>query len=139
VTVELLPIGAIGTETGATVSAIRYYEELGMIQARTRVGGKRRFHPDTIGRVSFIRRAQEIGFALSEIRLILDDDARGWPGLVDEKIADLAKRREKLDWMMSMLSEIRDCGCEIVASCPRGDLLEEYATDGDVAIESVSP
>ncbi len=138
-TVELLPIGAIGTETGATVSAIRYYEELGMIHARTRVGGKRRFHPDTIGRVSFIRRAQEVGFTLGEIRLILDDDAGGWQGLVDEKIADLAKRREKLDWMISLLSEIRDCGCEIVASCPRGDLLEKYPTVRDVAIEPVSP
>jgi len=138
VTVELLPIGAIGTETGATVSAIRYYEERGMIQARTRVGGKRRFHPDTIGRVSFIRKAQEVGFTLSEIRQILDDDARGWPGVVDEKIADLAKRREKLDWMISLLSEIRDCGCEVVASCPRGDLLERYPMDGVLAIEPVS-
>jgi len=135
---ELLPIGGIAAQTGATVSAIRYYEELGMIEARTRVGGKRRFHPDTIGRVSFIRRAQEAGFALGEIRLILDDDAGGWLGLVDDKIADLAKRREKLDWMISMLREIRDCGCQVVASCPRADLLEGYPTDGDLAIEPVS-
>jgi len=137
--VELLPIGGIASETGSTVSAIRYYEEIGMIEARTRVGGKRRFHPDTIGRVSFIRRAQEAGFTLGEIRLILDDEAGGWLGLVDDKIADLAKRREKLEWMISMLSEIRDCGCEVVASCPRGDLLEGYPTDRDLAVDPISP
>jgi len=138
VNVELLPIGAIASETGATVSAIRYYEQLGMIEARTRVGGKRRFHPDTIGRVSFIRRAQEVGFTLGEIRLILDDGAGEWLDLVDDKIADLAKRRKKLDWMILMLGEIRECGCDAVASCPRSDVLQGYVPDRSLPVASIS-
>ncbi|MFV2000929.1 MAG: MerR family transcriptional regulator [Acidimicrobiia bacterium] len=136
--VELLPIGAIASQTGASVSAIRYYEQLGMIEAKTRVGGKRRFDPDTIGRVSFIRRAQEVGFTLGEVRLILDDGAGEWPDLVDEKIADLAKRRKKLDWMILMLSEIRECGCDAVASCPRSDVFQRYVSDRALPVASTS-
>ena len=60
--VALLPIGEVADSTGVTVSAVRYYDEIGVITATTRIGGKRRFDPDTVGRVSFIRRAQEAGF-----------------------------------------------------------------------------
>jgi len=126
---DLLPIGRVARETGTTVSAIRYYEEIGLVAPQARVGGKRRFHPDVVGRISFIRRAQEVGFSLDEIRLILTDHVGGWPDLVDEKIATLTERRAKLDWMISMLGEIRDCGCDAVALCPRSDDLAEFPID----------
>lgn len=116
--VDLLPIGRIASATGASVSAVRYYEDIGMIDAAGRVGGKRRFHPDTVGRVNFIRRAKEAGFSLEEIHLILDDTAGGWKDLVDEKIVELDRRRERLDLMIAMLADIRDCGCKVVALCP---------------------
>lgn len=134
--VELVPIGEIAAETGATVSAIRYYEELGLVEAELRVGGKRRFHPDTIGRVSFVRRAQQTGFSLDEIRLILDDEAGGWIDLVDDKIANLRQRRDELDWMLSMLAEIRDCGCDAVASCPRSDMFEPFPSSDAEPVRS---
>jgi len=115
----LLPIGEVAESTGVPVSAVRYYDEIGVITATARVGGKRRFDPDTVGRVSFIRRAQEAGFSLDEIRTILDETQGGWHGLVEEKLAELSERRDRLDTMISMLAEIRDCGCDAVASCPR--------------------
>ncbi len=117
--VALLPIGEVADSTGVAVSAVRYYDEIGVITATARVGGKRRFDPDTVGRVSFIRRAQEAGFSLEEIRTILDDAQGGWHYLVEEKLAELSERRDRLDTMIAMLGEIRDCGCEVVASCPR--------------------
>ena len=117
--VALLPIGAVADSAGVAVSAVRYYDEIGVITATARVGGKRRFDPDTVGRVSFIRRAQEAGFSLEEIRTILDDTQGGWHDLVEEKLAELSERRDRLDTMIAMLGEIRDCGCEVVASCPR--------------------
>ncbi len=115
----LLPIGEVADSTGVTVSAVRYYDEIGVITATTRIGGKRRFDPDTVGRVSFIRRAQEAGFSLDEIRTLLDDTQGGWRDLVEDKLAELSERRERLDVMISMLGDMRDCGCEVVASCPR--------------------
>ncbi|MCL1593704.1 MAG: MerR family DNA-binding protein [Actinomycetia bacterium] len=118
---ELLPIGSVAASTGASVSTVRYYEEIGMISVASRVGGKRRFHPETVGRVSFIRRAKEVGFSLGEIRSILDDEAGGWLGVVEDKIDELDRRRGRLELMIAMLKEMRDCGCEAVASCPRSD------------------
>lgn len=115
---ELLPIGEVARSTGIAVSAVRYYEEIGVISSSARVGGERRFDPKTIGRVSFIRQAQEVGFSLEDIATILDDETGAWRGLVDDKLLELAERRDRLDTMIAMLSEIRACGCGAVASCP---------------------
>ncbi len=117
--VALLPIGEVADSAGVAVSAVRYYDEIGVITATARVGGKRRFDPDTVGRVSFIRRAQEAGFSLEEIRTILDETQGGWHDLVENKLVELSERRDRLDTMINMLAEIRDCGCDAVASCPR--------------------
>lgn len=115
---DLLSIGVVADQTGLAVSALRYYDEIGLISAAARVGGKRRFHAETIGLVSFIRRSQDAGFSLEEIRIILDDQSGGWRTLVDQKLADLVERRSRLDTMIDMLNEVRACGCQAAAACP---------------------
>jgi len=115
---DLLAIGEVAKTTGISVSAVRYYEDIGVISSAARVGGKRRFDQATIGRVSFIRRAQEAGFSLEEIGTILDDETGIWRVLVDDKLIELTERRDRLDTMISMLAEIRECGCGAVAACP---------------------
>ena len=112
-----LAIGDVARQTGVSVSAIRYYDDVDLIQPAGRVGGKRRFGHATVGRVNFIRRAQDAGFSLDEIRLILNDRARAWPSLVDAKLAELSERRDRLDSMIEILHEVRACGCEVVESC----------------------
>lgn len=116
---DLLAIGEVARSTGIAVSAVRYYDEVGLIAAAGRVGGKRRFDPGTVGRVSFIRRAREAGFSLDEIRLILSDEDGGWHHLVESKLVELTARRDRLNTMIGMLAEIRACGCGAVANCPR--------------------
>lgn len=113
----LLSIGEVASATGATIPAIRHYDALGLIQVGARVGGKRRFEAETVGRVNFVRRAQEAGFSLNEVRQILDDSSGVWHTLVEAKIAELVERRSRLADMMDMLAEIRDCGCRVVAEC----------------------
>ena len=115
-------IGHIAKETNKSVSAIRYYETLGLIGSAERIGGKRRFAPSTIGRINFIRRAQETGFSLDEIGSLLDDAVGGWRDLVDTKIAELHGRREQIEAMLDVLIEIRKCGCEAVGTCQRHHL-----------------
>ncbi|MGI9015964.1 MAG: MerR family transcriptional regulator [Euzebya sp.] len=118
-TTTLLPIGEVARATGVAVSAVRYYEEIGAITSAGRVGGKRRFDQATVGRVSFIRRAQDVGFTLEQIQTILDDTAGGWRGVVDDKLVELTHRRDRLDTMIEMLAQIRDCGCTVIATCDR--------------------
>lgn len=116
---ELLAIGQVAAATGVAVSAVRYYEQLGLVDVAARVGGKRRFEPDAVARVSFVRRAQDAGFTLDEVGAVLDDRAGGWREVVDAKLSELLERREGIDTMIRVLGEIRDCGCEAVADCPR--------------------
>jgi DNA-binding transcriptional MerR regulator len=115
----LLPIGQLAKATGVSISTIRYYDEIGIVNPAGRVGGKRRLAPEAIGRISFVRRAQEAGFTLSDIKTILDDQARLWPALVRTHLESLRTKRAQLDVMISMLEEVERCGCEIVAECPR--------------------
>lgn len=118
---QLLTIGEVAATVGLAVSAVRYYDEIGLIDTTSRVGGQRRFDPETVGRLNFVRRAQEAGFSLEEIHLILHDTAGGWRELVDAKLAELHERRDRLDTMISMLTEIQSCGCHVVATCSRYD------------------
>ena len=123
---DLLPIGAVARATGAAVSAVRYYDEIGVISATSRVGGKRRFDREAVGRVNFIRLAQEAGFTLEEIRLMLDDTAGGWRAdLIENKLLELGERRDRLEMMIAMVNEIRDCGCEAVTSLYRSEVLKK--------------
>lgn len=115
----LLAIGAVAERTGLSVSAVRYYDEIGVISASERVGGKRRFSEATIGRVNFIRRSQDAGFSLEEIRAMLDDTQGEWRSLVDDKIIEVTERRHQLGEMLDFLGEMRDCGCVVVTRCPR--------------------
>lgn len=115
----LLPIGALSDATGVSVSTLRYYDEVGLIEPECRVGGKRRFGPAAPGRVNFVRRAQGVGFSLDQIRRLLDDKATRWPDLVAEQLAVLRSQRDELDTMIAMLDDVRDCGCASVATCPR--------------------
>ena len=120
-TTALLSIGEVAAQTGSAPSALRYYEDVGLISTTTRVGGKRRFHPEVVGRISFVQRAQEAGFTLQEIAALLDDTAGTWRGLVDSKLDELRSRRDRIETMIQLLGEIRTCGCAVVADCPRLD------------------
>jgi MerR family transcriptional regulator, redox-sensitive transcriptional activator SoxR len=112
-----LPIGVVAERTGLAVSAVRYYDEIGVISAAGRVGGKRRFAESAIGRVNFIRRSRQAGFSLDEIRAILDDTRGEWRDVVSAKIDELTARRRELDEILDLLTEMRECGCDVVATC----------------------
>ena len=64
---ELLAIGELAARTGLSVSAIRFYEEKGLVQALRTSGGQRRFLRSDIRRLSFALIAQQIGCTLPEI------------------------------------------------------------------------
>ena len=112
-------IGIIAEQTGVTVATLRYYDDLGLVSPSGRVGGKRRFGPETVGRVNFIRQCQATGFSLDEIKELLDDSSGRWPSLVAAKTSELRNARDHLDQMIAMLDEVARCGCSVVATCPR--------------------
>jgi len=120
-----LTIGHLARETGTKVETVRFYEKSGLLPAPARTGGNYRSYDRAhLNRLSFIRRARDLGFSLDQIRtlLALSDDrdqpcaaidaiARGHRAEVERKIADLQLLRAELDRM------IDHCDCGIVADC----------------------
>lgn len=70
--VNLLKAGQVASRAGVTVQALRHYERLRLLDAVTRTEGNHRLYsPQAVDRVRFIREAQHVGLALSEVRLLL--------------------------------------------------------------------
>lgn len=117
-------IGALAERTGVAHSALRYYEEEGLIQSQRTGGNQRRYHRDVIRRVSFIRVAQELGLTLEEIRSSLrelpdertptEDDwtrlSASWRPRIDAQIRTLERLRDRLDKCIG-------CGCLSLRYC----------------------
>lgn len=103
-------IGALAERTGVTAETIRYYERVGVLPQPVRGNaGYRRYGPADVERLSFVRRARDLGFSLDEVRELLsladepdrpcaevDQLARAHLAQVEAKIAQLAALRAEL-------------------------------------------
>lgn len=121
----VLTIGDLSKATGTKVETIRYYERIGLLAEPDRTSGNyRAYGKKDLGRLSFIRRARDLGFGLEQVRELLglsdqkqrsceavDVIARDHLADVDRKLADLSALRRELD------SIIRQCGCGTIAEC----------------------
>ena len=119
-----LTIGQIANRTGLAVSAIRYYEDEGLITPQRTQGGQRRYPRSDIRRLSVVMVAQQMGLTLAEIRAALASLPAGrtptqadWAQLsaqfrarLDARIAGLTLLRDKLDGCIG-------CGCLSLKHC----------------------
>ncbi|TPG57395.1 MerR family transcriptional regulator [Roseomonas nepalensis] len=123
-----LNIGALAKVTDTKVETIRWYERVGLLPAPARTAGNYRIYDDAhLGRLSFIRRARDLGFSLDQIRALLDlaEDrdrscdavdviAREHLGEVDRKIADLQALRRELDSLIGQCRRGKVAECHII-------------------------
>jgi len=119
-----LPIGEVASRTGLSVSAIRYYEERGLVTVGRNNGGQRRFARSDIRRLSFVMIAQAMGFTIDRIAKALSPlpghraptkgewttMAEGFRGDLDERIETLQRLRDRLDSCIG-------CGCLSLEDC----------------------
>ena len=115
---DLLSIGELAAMTGVAVSALRYYDEQGLVDPASRMGHRRHFDEAAIGRVNFVRRAQAAGFSLAEIKDVLASSGATGRETVARKIDELRQQQAELERTIAMLEAIEACGCEVVAQCP---------------------
>lgn len=122
---RILTIGHLARETGTKVETVRFYEKSGLLPTPSRTEGNyRSYDAAHLNRLSFIRRARDLGFSLDQVRalLALSDDrnqscsavdtvAKEHRAEVERKIADLQSLKDELDRM------IDQCGCGVVADC----------------------
>ena len=121
---RFITIGQLSARTGVAVSAIRFYEEKGLIHSVRTGGNQRRFLRGDIRRVSFILIAQRLGLALGEIEQQLASlpDGRNptqgdWQRIsrnmreqIDKRIGLLTRARNQLDQCIG-------CGCLSLEKC----------------------
>lgn len=125
---NLLNIGALARATGTKVETIRWYERMGLLPAPARSAGNYRTYGEAhLGRLSFIRRARDLGFSLDQIRTLLDlaeDRERSCDAVdviasehledVDRKIADLQALRRELDSLIGQCRHGKVAECRII-------------------------
>jgi MerR family redox-sensitive transcriptional activator SoxR len=121
---DMLTVGELADRSGVATSALRFYEERGLIQAERTPAGHRRYPRASIRRVAFILFAQRIGLSLDEIAAELarlpgdrvpkradwSKLSSSWSARIDERIAEL--QRLKLG-----LTECIGCGCLSLDRC----------------------
>ena len=91
---EPLTIGELARRTGVAASALRYYEELGLLPAPPRVSGQRRFPGSAVTVVAAIRLQSDAGFTLAEQKALMaaGEDGPDWREVAQRKLAELDER-----------------------------------------------
>lgn len=110
-----LTIGKLAKAADTKVETVRWYEKVGLIDAPVRTGSNYRSYTQRdLSRLTFIRRARDLGFSLDQVRALLglasdpgrdcgsvDELATGHLAAIDRKIADLASLRRELATLLT--------------------------------------
>jgi MerR family transcriptional regulator, redox-sensitive transcriptional activator SoxR len=134
---DRITIGEFARRAGVAASALRYYEDLGLIWSERSAGGQRRYARVMLRRVAFIRAAQTVGLSLGEVQSALaklPDDrtpnksdwnkvSATWIRRVDDRIAELEQLRATLDSCVG-------CGCLSLRTCRLYNPEDTAATRG---------
>ena len=134
---ELLTIGQVSQRVGVAPSALRYYEQQGLVTAARTAGGARRYQRSVLRRLAFVRAAQNVGLSLEEIRAALATLPDGRPPTARDWARLSAGWRDRLDEQIAALTQLRDgldscigCGCLSLERCALSNPGDLAARDG---------
>jgi len=132
--VDTLTVGQVSSASGVHVETIRYYQGLGIVRAPKRPGaGFRRYGQADVARLRFIKRAQQLGFTLDEVKNLLQledgQSCRETRLLAENKLAMIEQRLADLNRMRRLLKQLigecasgkRPRACPIIATLARTD------------------
>lgn len=118
-----LSIGELSRRTAKAPSAIRYYEEIGLLRQPERVSGRRRYPEESVRTLAVIDTAQRAGLSLGEIKLLLEAEPRGRKAV--EALRRVAVRKlPEVDAMIERATLVRGwlyaaskCECPSLDEC----------------------
>ncbi|GLY87001.1 MerR family transcriptional regulator [Actinoallomurus iriomotensis] len=125
---EQLTIGELASRTGVATSALRYWEELGLLPAPARVSGQRRYPPAAVGLVGIVLLLRDVGFTLREVKAFLaarTPAGDGWRELYQRKLTELDQRIAQAQVARTAIAH--------GLACPHDDILECSNFTGGVA------
>ena len=118
-----LAISDVARVFGLRTSAIRYYEQIGILPPPVRKNGQRRYEKSVLFRLAVVQRARESGFTLDEIRELFfgfrsaTRPPKRWHDLSERKIAELRIRMKRLKLMETLLKQMQGCRCNALEEC----------------------
>lgn len=116
-----MTIGEVGRRSGLAPSAIRYYEDAGLLPRPPRIGGRRSYDPSILERLAVLDRAKACGFTLAETRFLFNGFRPGtppserWEAMARKKLVELDELQAKIAGMQVLLR--RRCRCRDLAEC----------------------
>jgi MerR family transcriptional regulator, redox-sensitive transcriptional activator SoxR len=135
--VDLLPIGEVAKRSGVAASALRFYEERGLITSVRAGSGRRRYPRAALRRIAFIVFAQKIGLTLDEIgqelaKLPPDRTPTGkdWAALSTSWTRRVEERIAQLERLKAGLGECIGCGCLSLDRCHLANPKDYVSSEG---------
>jgi DNA-binding transcriptional MerR regulator len=117
-----MTIGELSSRTGVATSALRYYEELGLMPRARRVSGQRRYDDSALRSVGVILLLRDVGFSLKEIKAFVGPPSRGseaWRTLAQAKLAELDARIARAQGARLALEHGLQCRYAHLSDCPK--------------------
>ncbi len=117
---KLLDIGEVSKRTGLPPSALRHYEEIGLISSVCRNGLRRQFAPEILTQLALISMGKAAGFSLDDIARMFGDN--GQPELprefLHQKADSLDRRIKEMKAMRDVVRHVADCPAPTHMACP---------------------
>ncbi|MER7168424.1 redox-sensitive transcriptional activator SoxR [Micromonospora sp. NPDC000207] len=117
--------GQVARRAGVAVSALHYYERVGLIRSRRTSTNHREYRRDTLRVIAFIRTAQRLGVPLRQVKEALDQfpdgevaTTRDWARISEQWRDELTGRIEELIALRDRFAACIGCGCLSLTSCP---------------------
>lgn len=134
---EFFAVGELAERAGVATSALRFYEEQGLLHPERNDAGHRRYPRPLVRRVAFIVFAQRLGFTLGEIRAELDKlptdrvpNSEDWNRLTDTWQSRIDERIAELERLKIGLTDCIGCGCLSLEICGILNPDDEMASHG---------
>lgn len=115
-----LSISEVAATTGVSASALRYYEDVGLLTPAGRRGGRRHYDESVVTRLALIALCQQAGFTIAEIAQLFDggpDARQRWRRLAEDKLEDIELKMEQLHTMRRCITEALACACGNMEGC----------------------
>lgn len=129
--------GQVAARAGIAVSALHYYESLGLITSRRTAGNRREYRRDTLRLIAFIRTAQRVGVSLADIKEAIDGlpdgglpTVRDWARISRQWHDDLTARIVELTALRDTFTHCIGCGCLSLKACPYSNPNDVLGLDG---------
>lgn len=116
---ELVGIGEAARRLGVNTSALRYYEERGIVTPAARRGGQRMYGQEELRKLAFVQFMRRLGVSLEDARAVLHDSGGEWRRIVSGTVTALEEMVARAEGAQHFLRHALECPVEHpVSDCP---------------------